>query len=63
MLAVEVKTTSEPDEEQLERYLQWLSREKLSLGLVLLAVSKPEFPGPKKWSFRAWSDVASGLRT
>lgn len=46
-LAVEVKTTSEPDEEQLKKYLQWLSREKRPVGLVLLAVSKPEsYNGP-----------------
>jgi len=61
-LAVEIKTTSEPDEEQLGRYVQWLSREKQPLGLVLLAVSKPESPVPNEWSFRAWREVASGLR-
>lgn len=62
-LAVEVKTTSEPDEEQLQKYLQWLSREKQPLGLVLLAVSKPKSLDPDGWTFRAWSDVASDLRT
>jgi|HubBroStandDraft_1064217.scaffolds.fasta_scaffold140967_4 hypothetical protein len=62
-LAVEVKTTSEPHKEQLESYVQWLSRQKRPLGLVLLAVCKPESLDPDGWSFRAWSDVASGLRT
>jgi hypothetical protein len=62
-LAVEIKTTSEPDGDQLERYLQWLSREKRPLGLVLLAVSKPESLVSNNWSFQPWQDVTSGLRT
>jgi hypothetical protein len=62
-LAVEVKTTSEPDEDQLERYLGWLGRENQPLGLVLLAMSKPESLIPTEWSFRYWGDVTSGLRT
>jgi hypothetical protein len=63
VLAVEIKTTSEPDEEQLERFGDWLSREAQPLGLVLLAKSKPASLGPGGWSFRRWEDIASGLRT
>ena len=62
-LAVEVKTTSEPDADQLGRYLEWLGREKHPLGLVLLATRKPESLVSSEWSFRCWGDVTSGLRT
>lgn len=62
-LAVEVKTTSEPDEDQLERYLVWLAREKQPLGLVLLAISKPEWFVSGELTFRSWEDVTLGLRT
>jgi hypothetical protein len=62
-LAIEIKTASEPEAEQLERYLRWLTREKKPLGLVLLATSKPESLIAKKWSFRCWGAVTSNLRT
>jgi hypothetical protein len=62
-LVVEVKTTSEPDEDQLRWYLEWLGRETHPLGLVLLARSKPDSLVPGGWSFRCWEDVTSDLRT
>lgn len=61
--AIEVKTQAEPEEDQLDRYVRFLSREKHPLGLVLLAVSTPESLVPNGWSFQSWADIALGLRT
>ena len=62
VLAVEIKTSSEPDDEQLERYLAWLKQRRDSLGLVLLAIDLPEDLGPGDWSFCSWRDVSVRLR-
>jgi hypothetical protein len=62
VLAVEIKTSSEPDEEQLDRYLAWLKQRRDSLGLVLLAIDLPEGLGPGGWSFCSWRDVSVRLR-
>jgi hypothetical protein len=62
VLAVEVKTSSEPDVEQLERYLAWLKQRRDSLGLVLLAIDLPEDLGPGDWTFCPWRDVSGRLR-
>jgi hypothetical protein len=42
VLAVEIKTSSEPYDEQLKRYLAWLEQQQDSLGLVLFAPDLPE---------------------
>lgn len=61
-LAVEIKTSSEPDDEQLDRYLAWLKQRRDSLGLVLLAIDLPEGFKPGDWSFCSWRDVSVRLR-
>jgi hypothetical protein len=53
---VEIKTTSTPKRDQLERYVPQFDRG----NLVLLA---PEDIGPGDWRFRSWKQVALGLRT
>jgi hypothetical protein len=63
VFAIEIKTTSEPEEEQLDRYVAWLKRQNRPVGLVLLGVSKPESLASNYWSFRSWDDVGAGLRT
>jgi hypothetical protein len=62
VLAVEIKTSSEPDDEQLKRYLAWLKQRKDSLGLVLLAIDLPEGLALGDWSFCSWRDVSMRLR-
>lgn len=62
VLAVEIKTSSEPDNEQLKRYLAWLKQRRDSLGLVLLAIDLPEDLGPGDWSFCSWRDVSVRLQ-
>jgi hypothetical protein len=62
VLAVEIKTSSEPDDEQLKRYLAWLKQRRDSLGLVLLAIDLPEGFEPGDWSFCSWRDVSVRLR-
>lgn len=62
VLAVEIKTSSEPYDEQLKRYLAWLEQQRDSLGLVLLAIDLPEGFEPGDWSFCSWRDVSVRLR-
>jgi hypothetical protein len=61
-LAIEIKTSSEPDEGQLKRYLAWLKQRRDPLGLVLLAIDLPERFEPDDWSFCSWRDVSVRLR-
>ena len=62
VLVVEIKTSSEPDGEQLKRYFAWLEQRRDSLGLVLLATDLPEDLEPSGWSFCPWREVSAGLR-
>lgn len=63
VLCVEVKTESNPVEDQLERYLRWLAGQRASLGLVLLAIDPPEDePLPGSYRFCAWKHIALSLR-
>jgi hypothetical protein len=62
VLAVEIKTSSEPDDEQLKRYLALLKQWRDSLGLVLLAIDLPENLGLGDWTFCSWRDVSVRLR-
>ncbi len=60
-LAVEIKTTSPPGDEQLSRYFTWLKTQPAPLGLVLLAIDQPESLVSNRWSFRSWEKVSAGL--
>ncbi len=61
VLCVEVKTQSHLGEDQLERYLKVLARERSSLGLVVLAM-EDERPCTPHY-FCSWKQVALSLRT
>jgi hypothetical protein len=62
-LCVEVKTESFLGEDQLERYLNWLAGASPRLGLVLLAVDRPEGDLPSvECRFCSWKHVAKRLR-
>jgi hypothetical protein len=64
VLCVEVKTESIPGEDQLERYLEWLTGAGPRLGLVLLAVDHPEGDLPSdECHFCSREHVAQGLRS
>lgn len=60
---VEIKTVSEPGDDQLSRYLAWLKTQPAPRGLVLLAINQPENLSSDCWGFRSWEEVSSGLRT
>ncbi len=60
---IELKTVSEPGDDQLSRYLEWLKTQPAPQGLVLLAVNQPENPSSDRWRFRSWEEVSAGLRT
>jgi hypothetical protein len=62
-LAVEVKTVSEVGDDQLRRYKAWLKKARAPLGLVLLAIDKPEDVTTTDWHFCSWETVSAGLRT
>jgi len=61
-LVVEVKTASEPGDDQLGRYDAWLKKARASLGLVLLAIDEPENLTTTAWKFCSWETVSMGLR-
>ena len=64
VLCVEVKTESVPGAGQLERYRHWLAGQRSPIGLVLLAVDKPEDdPPPEQCRFRSWKHVSLSLRS
>jgi hypothetical protein len=62
-LVVEVKTASEPGDDQLGRYDAWLQEASASLGLVLLAIDEPENLTITEWRFCSWETISMGLRT
>lgn len=61
-LVVEVKTGSEPDLEQLDRYSRWLREQSAPLGVVLLAYEEPAESLPEGVRFCPWQRVAEHLR-
>jgi hypothetical protein len=61
-LVIEVKTASEVGDDQLGRYDAWLKKASASLGLVLLAIDKPENLTTTEWRFCSWETVSLGLR-
>lgn len=61
-LVVEVKTASEPGDEQLDRYEAWLQKAPVSLGLVLLAIDEPQNLTTTACTFCSWERVSMGLR-